>query len=242
MNTKKLLFFAFLSAGLLLLFGNKPAISQVNNSKESYEDIYQHWFYAIDKFQSAAGLNKEDFNTFIHFSEKPIDSLRGDFMNKIGGGKVTLANVKDYESILVKALNAIYKNYEKIEQLFPSSVAEYRNYKPLMAQVTSQTCNPGCDNIDFSTGDLTGWYAYYGFNSSASSFNITNIAGGLAGPVKHAANDLLTSTPGYYIPASGGCDGPNPNPDYQVNITSGSRGDALVPSIPVVSPLEEVIR
>ena len=33
------------------------------------------------------------------------------------------------------------------------------------------------------------------------------------------------------------CVGPNPSPDYQVTITSGTRGDALVPAVPVVFPV-----
>jgi len=157
-------------------------------------------------------------------------------MNKIGTGKITEENITTYEDILGKNFSALYKNFQKIEQLYPSSVDEYRNYR---APMLSQLCDSACTNVDFESGNLSGWYAYYGVNESSSngnSFNITNITGGLAGAVKHAANDVLTSTNGFYVPLNQGCFGPNPTPDYQVNITSGSRGDALVPSIPVVSP------
>lgn len=235
MNYRRLLFSTFVAAIFLLSFGTKQAFSQVTNVNETtFEDIYEHWFYAIDKFQSASGINNQDFGTFSRFSGKSMDSLRIDFRNKIGSGKVTLVNAKDYEDVLVKAIGMLYKKFQNIEQLYPSSVDEFRHYH---APMLDQVCDSACDNINFETGDLTGWYAYYGVNESSTTATIiANITGGLAGAVTHAANDAFTSTPGYFIPKTSGCFGPNPSPDYQINIVSGSRGDALVPSVPVVSP------
>lgn len=230
MNYKKLLFITFLSFGFLLLLGNKQVYSQNANKQEINESIYEHWFYAIDKFQASAGVNKEDFGMFSRFSEKQMDSLSRDFMKAIGTGKVTLANAKDYEDVLVKGIGILYGKFLQVKAMYPSSIDEYRNYR---APMLSQICDSACTNIDFSTGDLTGWYAYYAENhSSTATSSITNITGGLAGAVTHAANDVATSTT-YY---NAGSVGPNPSPDYQVNITSGTRGDAIVPSIPVVSP------
>lgn len=231
MNYKKLLYYIFLSAGFSLFIGNGHLFAQVTNNKESFEEIAEHWFYGIDKFESVAGVTKEDFAVFNRFSKNSLDSLRADFSQKIHAGKITLANAKDYDEVLAKALTTVYARFKKIEQLYPSSVAEYRNYHTPM---TAQVCDSGCDNINFATGDLTGWYAYYACNNSSSVANdIVYTVGGLAGAVKHAANDTWTSYMDaipYYNTF------PNPSPDYQVNITSGGRGDYLVPSIPVVSP------
>ena len=231
MNNKKLLFFTFFAAVFTLLVGNQQAFSQVITAKESFEEISGHWFYAVDKFESTAGVTKEEFAVFSRFSRKTMDSLRADFTRNINNGTVTVANAKDYEDVLAKALTILYKKFEKIEQLYPSSVNEYRNYH---APMLSQVCDSGCDNINFASGDLSGWYAYYACNNSSSDArDIVNTVGGLAGAVKHAANDTWTSYMNarpYYNTT------PNPSPDYQVNITSGSRGDGLVPSIPVVSP------
>jgi gliding motility-associated-like protein len=229
MNYKKLLFFTFFSIIFLLLFGNKEAFSQAVNQKETFEDVYQHWFFAVDKFRANERLNSNDFGTFSRFSEKKLDSLRGDFMRKIGKDEVTLANVKDYEGVLVKAINTIYERFEIIKQAYPSSVAEL---KPATNPFLLQTCNSSCNNMDFETGTLSGWYAYYGYRYSQTSDSVDDITGGLAGAVTEAANDTLTSTSGFYNTGVG----TNPRPDYQVTITSGSRGDRLVPSIPVVSP------
>lgn len=228
MNHKKLLFFTLLSIGFLLFFNNK-SVSQSAVSRETFETVYEHWFSALNKFQSTSGADKKEYETFSHFSEKNMDSLRRDFINKIGAGKVTPANAKDYEDLLVNGFALLYKKFKNIEQLYPSSVDEYRNYR---APMLSQLCDSACTNINFESGNLSGWYAYYGVNESNTSTNITNITGGLAGAVTKAANDVLTSTPGYYNNSIG----PNPSPDYQVNLTSGSRGDALVPTVPVVSP------
>ena len=227
MNYKKLLFFTFLSAAFLLVLGSKQAFSQATNKVETSEAIYDHWFSAMDKFQVTVAINNQELGTFNRFSEQAIDSLRADFMNKIGNGKVTLANAQNYENVLVKGLTAIYGKFKTVEQMYPSSVDEFRNYH---APMSSQVCDSGCDNINFATGDLTGWYAYYGINKSTSSFNITNITGGLAGSVKYAANDPETDI--YYNSTVG----PNPSPDYQVKITSGSLHDAMIPSLPEVSP------
>lgn len=226
MNCKKLLSPIFFSA--LLLLCNKT-YSQSTVTHETFETVYAHWFSALDRFQSTSGADKKEYTVFYRFSEKAIDSLRGDFINKIGKSELTPANAKDYEDVLVKGLSSLYSKFKNIEQLYPSSVDEFRNYRVPML---SQSCDSACNNVNFETGNLSGWYAYYGVNESNTSTNITNITGGLAGAVTHAANDVLTSTPGYYNNSIG----PNPSPDYQVNITSGSRHDGLVPSVPVVSP------
>ncbi len=230
MNLKKPLFvFSFFTL-ISLFFNNEQLFSQVAQRREKIEETYAHWFTAIDKFQLNAGITKDEYSLFSHFSEKRLDSLRRSFMRDVASGKATPANVQNYEGTLVSSIKTIYKEFKQAEKDYPSSVEEFRTPpKPFLAQI----CNSGCDNINFATGDLTGWYAYYAANVSNLYTNVVDITGGLAGSVKHAANDTLTS----YEPGDPYYDEfPNPRPDYQVNITSGNRGDGLVPSIPVVSP------
>ncbi len=229
MSYKKLPSLTLLFASCLLVFSSLRLSAQTVITPQKFEDIYEHWFYSMDKFQLAAGLNKEDLGVFTRFSEKKIDSLRGNFMQLINSGKVTSDNVNVYEDVLADKLSGIYKKFEIIKSLYPSSVEEYRN-----VALQPQACASACDNIDFESGNLSGWNAYYGVNeSSTTAFVTALLTGGPAGAVIHAANDTLTSTTGYY---NAGSVGKNPRPDYQINITSGTRGDALVPSIPVVSP------
>ncbi len=219
----------------LLLLGSKDGFTQnlsnQNGSQanhESFEHIYLHWFIALDKARINSDISRTDFDMFTRFSQKAVDSLRGDFMQRIGHKQVNSGNVQQFETKLISSVTTLYNRYQNIKKLYPSSVDEYRYSKPLPPAV----CNPSCTNIDFETGNLSGWNAYYAYNNSSTSFALTNITGGPAGAVKQAANDLLTSTVGYYNTSVG----PNPSPDYQVSITSGSRVDAIVPTVPVVSP------
>lgn len=234
MNHKKLSF-ALISVSFLLLLSNCQVFSQTAGPQEGFEDLYSHWGDAVGRFQLTAGIKSNEYAVFSRFSEKSLDSLRGDFVRKIANKQVTNENVKEFENGLVKGINTLYERFQKIEQLYPSSVDEFRNYR---APMFSQICDSGCDNIDFETGNLSGWYAYYGYNATDTRdnfFNITNITGGLAGAVQLAANDTLTSNPNFSIPANEGI-GPNPRPDYQVKITSGNLYDALIPTLPEVSP------
>lgn len=211
---------------------SQAILAQNSQSVETSESIYEHWFYAFDSVRQNV-MNKAggDFDIFAQFSALSIDSLRGDFLKKIGSGKVTLENIRNYDDTLAKELNKLYEKYRFIKKEFPSSVEEF-SIKSKPGYLTGP-CDSACDNIDFESGNLSGWNAYYAFNASTVSGTvINNVTGGPAGPVTQAANDLLTSTVGYYNSSVG----PNPNPDYQISITSGSRGDALVPSVPVVSP------
>ncbi|HTA26351.1 MAG TPA: hypothetical protein VK809_01080, partial [Bacteroidia bacterium] len=232
MNYKKLPFFISLFTICLLAFGNQHLSAQSSGSmsNETYENIYIHWFFALDKTRLNNGISKSDFDLFTRFSQKAIDSLRGDFMKRIGDDEITTSNVGKYESVLQKNIFSSYLKFENIKQRYPSSVEEFRKTK---APYLSVGCDSACSNIDFETGNLSGWYAYYANNnSSTTSNNLNYITGGFAGAVTHAANDTLTSNPLFYNPTVG----PNPKPDYQVNITSGNRGDQIVPSVPVVSP------
>jgi len=236
MHYRKLSFpLLFLIISLSLVTGPR-GFSQIPNNNtilenrgDSFENIYLHWFIAVDKARISTGVSRTDFEVFTRFSEKPMDSLRADFMKRIGDKSVTLVNVGKYESVIISAILSLYSKYENVKRLYPSSVEEFKSNRVLPPGL----CDSACNNIDFENGTLSGWNAYYAYNNSSTSFSVTNITGGPAGAVAHAANDVLTSTAGFYNSLSVGA---NPSPDYQINITSGSRGDGIAPSVPVVSP------
>jgi gliding motility-associated-like protein len=212
--------------------------AQSSHSVENSEKLYEHWFNALDAARKnitegnlPASEADGDFEVFSRFSYKSIDSLRGDFLERIGRQEVTDANVGRYESILVDEITVLYKKYTIVKNEYPSSVAEFREKE--RPAYLSVPCDTACDNIDFESGNLSGWNAYYAYNNSTTTNTfIAYITGGAAGSVTEAADDPLTSSHGFYNLSIG----PNPYPDYQVSITSGTRGDAIVPSIPVVSP------
>ncbi|HTB31342.1 MAG TPA: hypothetical protein VK808_04900, partial [Bacteroidia bacterium] len=199
MKHKKITFPLF-TLFILLLFNSLNGFSQAKNNQshrqpeqDGFESIYSHWFSALDQARTSATISGADFDVFTRFSQKALDSVRGDFMKRIGDKKITASNIASYEPVLTSSIITLYKKFEAIENLYPTSVEEYRKNKPM----SFSGCNPSCNNIDFETGDLSGWNAYYGFNnSSTTAFVVTNITGGVAGPVTHAANDVLTSTSG----------------------------------------------
>ena len=204
--------------------------SQKKTNVEQSEEIFAHWFTALDKAQHSIGITKKDFEIFKSFSEHPLDSLRGDFLKKIGT-KITVANVNDYEKSLVKGITNLYTKFIQIKTEYPSSVEEFN--PKFHKGFHNTTCDSACTNIDFENGTLSGWNAYYAFNSSTTSSTIiSNMTGGAVGAVTVAANDTLTGNLLYTNPTVG----LNPQPDYQVKITSGTLHDAIIPSLAQVSP------
>src|SRR6185312_6507676 len=218
-----------LSVGFLyMVLFPSDLVSQTHEGVAQFEELYKHWCSGLENARKALHINNADFFTFRRFFEKQIDSLRPGFMQGI-----SFSNVTEKERTLCAQTITLYKRFQAIEREYPSSVEPYRTASPF--RLMSACDSSGCTNIDFEQGTLNGWNAYYGYNDNSgtySYFNITNITGGTVGAITEAANDALTSTAGYYNASVG----PNPIPDYQVSITTGTRGDALVPAVPVVSP------
>ena len=210
--------------------------AQKKMTRDGFEQLYSYWAKALEATRIKLGVENQEYYLFQRFSEKHLDSLRGSFIIGISKGTIDPTNVEERMTDVEIPIEKLYKQYQAIKKEYPSSVDEFR--RPRINQFQSACDSSGCTNIGFEQGNLSGWNAYYGFNNNEngnfSSFNITNITGGPAGAVTQAADDTLTSTPGFYAGFAGVL--PNPRPDYQINITSGLRGDALVPSIPVVSP------
>jgi gliding motility-associated-like protein len=206
--------------------------AQDNRKSEDFETLYSHWPDMLDNVRDNNKMSKEEFGTFYRFSEKSIDSVETIFVHKINTKEINLSNLESSRNRFQGVVNKLYARFKRIEQEYPQSVQLVRDYKP--PYMSSGNCDTvGCNNIDFEAGNLSGWNAYYAVNhSSTTAFNIIDITGGPAGAVTRAANDTLTSNAHYHY----GELPPLSRPDYQVYITSGSRGDALVPSVPVVSP------
>lgn len=234
MNLKRLPVYQIVLLLSFFLFRISNGLSQSTSGAkvpiEDFENIYAHWGQVLDSLKQSPAFPLNDFKVFTRFSSTRLDSLRGVFMERINTMEITLKNAREYDDTIAMELNVLYKKYLKIKNEFPSSINEFTSNKP---PFLSAQCDSACNNIDFESGNLAGWNAYYAFNASTlGGTNITNITGGVAGAVTQAANDVLTSTVGFYNNTVG----PSPSPDYQINITSGSRGDAIIPSIPVVSP------
>jgi gliding motility-associated-like protein len=209
--------------------------SAQGNMAEKAEREARLWGSGMQQAQLTLGVSAEEFGLFTRFYGDKIDTMRARFFRnaELSNGNVLSAN--DKLNLEVNQLVALYGQFQQVEKDYPSSVDEYRKHN--MHKLTNVCDTAGCDNIGFEQGTLNGWNAYYAFNNNQSGtysyFNLTNVTGGPAGAVTQAANDVLTSTSGFYNVGVG----PNPSPDYQVTITSGTGTDGLVPAIPVVSPV-----
>jgi len=213
-----------------------PLYSQNNKvSSEKFEQIFSYWYKGLEIARKDLAASNSEYLTFQRFYETQIDSIRADFMRKIGSRDISDASADAATDAEVQKISRLYTQFKEVERKFPSSTDQYRHAMPMGLPAGCDTL--GCDNIGFEQGTLNGWNAYYAYNNNYSGtfnfFNLTNVTGGPVGAVTQAANDVLTSTSGFYNAGVG----PNPSPDYQINITSGLRGDALIPSIPVVSPV-----
>ncbi|HXB11630.1 MAG TPA: hypothetical protein VNZ45_06570, partial [Bacteroidia bacterium] len=200
---------------------------------EQGEEGAVYWGQCLENFRTSLALSPDDFLLFYRFEEIKLDTLRAQFMRDMRTCKTASSAMDEMMKSKQSQITDLYGLFEKVNAEYPSSVDQYRKSNAHRFMALCDTS--GCANTGFEDGTLNGWNAYYGYNSNAGSFNffnVTNITGGPAGPVTEAANDVLTSTSGFY---SWGI-GVNPSPDYQISIVSGSRSDALIPSLPVVSP------
>jgi len=239
--TKTLVIFFVLNIGTLHSqsqtydFGSEDMGAIYSSAKISdvdLEKVHVYWYKELDKCAAAVGATNFDFLVFQRFYESKMDSLHASFLKGIRTGSINITNAGIKASEEGKQVIALYRKFQEVRKEFPSSVSEFIDEVKHPYHKVAGTCDSsGCTNINFGLGNLSGWNAYYGLNvnrNDSSQFNVTDIVGGPCGAVTVAANDPYSNT--FFASA------PNPNPDYQVSITHGSRGDALVPSVPVVSP------
>ncbi|HXP51138.1 MAG TPA: hypothetical protein VN922_14365, partial [Bacteroidia bacterium] len=203
------------------MLGSATLFAQTAPNGEELENLYSNWRIEKNDLKQKLGLSDLDFNDFIGFYHDKIELARQQFFNKIKKGKVTEANIKGYMAFIESQDIYLYHEFEKVKKEFPSSVSEYSlNAKQHKAVAT---CNPGCTNIDFSSGTLNGWNAYWAINESGFSgpghVITTQPGGGPCGNVTGAANSSGSTT----------------SSDYQVSIQSAGP-DPVVPAISKIYP------
>ena len=213
---------------------NSATVFSQNHGGESedFEKVYAYWLKGIEKCRETVGANSFDFLVFQRFYENKLDAERGRFLFETSKGKPDMAKAEKRMQAEEKIILGLYRQFEQVKKEFPSSVNEFKH--PFHG-VQSLCDSTGCTNIGFEQGTLNGWNAYYAYNNNQGGnnfFDITHLTGGPVGAVTLAANDTLTSTNGFYNPTINY----NPRPDYQVVITHGPQSDALVSSMPEVSP------
>jgi gliding motility-associated-like protein len=211
---KGVLWNSFIGLVAFFAISNGDVFAQTKIKGEQFEEIASYWHKSMLDLQKKLGISNNDFKIFAKFYEHRIDSEKAVFNRKVWNGKITDANVKEAMAVKESQYIFLYKQFMEVKKEYPSSVYEYSsdNFHRALG-----TCNPGCTNIDFENGTLSGWNGFYAQNNSNSGYNITGVTGGALGAVTKAAFDPSTSS-------------------YQLSIMSGTAGDPLAPSVPVVSP------
>jgi len=221
---------------LFFLLGTLNSLSVYSQTSGKFnrdvEGCFEYWLKGMEECSITIGATSSNFLVFQRFYESKIDAERAKFMLGMDKGPIDAVTINEKMKQEENTIADLYKQFLNVEREFPSSIDEYRH--PFHG-VENICDSAGCTNIGFEQGNLSGWSAYYAYNNNSGNngfFNVTKITGGVAGAVTEAANDTLTSTPGYFNPTVG----VNSRPDYQIKITHGPQSDALVPVMPQVSP------
>jgi PKD repeat protein len=222
MKVKITLLLLSLCVSFISIAGNGKSLPVVNRG----EVIERLWIVNEKAWEKsmvkALNTTEEDFKVFLKFYSAQFAKSRSNFISKGLRGEITEGNAMEYFARLTDTYKALYHKFEKIKKDYPNTVNEYTADKPVTRPpVVTGACNPGCNNLDFSSGNLSGWNAYYAANdlSLPNSFGTTAPTGGPAGAVTKAANDPSTFT-------------------NQVTIMSGAGVDPYAGAlIPVAAPL-----
>jgi len=198
------------------------SVLSAQNKNEQAEQLWYQNKAIIDK--NIAGtdkVTKMQYKKFLKYNAASIAQYKKDFFKKYVYQALDANGIRDYFGGMGGLLTLSFDNFKTQYATNPGIVDKaIADNKP---QRILGTCSPVPVNLDFSSGTLAGWSAYYATNNSNSSFNITGMTGGLCGPVKAACNDALTNTSGALT-------------DYQVTIDSAGNLDPIDSLLPVVPP------
>ena len=173
-----------------LLFTNTAKAQKVSHG-DQIEKVFSFWSLTMEQVRVQVGATQNEYGVFQRFCRHSIDSVYIEFTHKINDSLVWVNNVEQYMNSKKPYFAALYNNFKKIEEEYPSSVSEY-NLEP-HPRIGGDSCFATCYNTGFQDGTFNGWYGYYAENSSpAGSFNYTHVTGGYLGAVRKAAQDPLT--------------------------------------------------
>ena len=212
---------------LLVFFSLYSFISYGGNStKVNRGEVIEHLWADNEKAWEKSMIQSlhssdADFKTFLKFYSDKFAKVRSTFFAKAFRGEINEGNASDYFARITNTYKVLYHKFQNIKKEYPSSVNEYTTERPVNPHNTTGACNPACTNLDFSSGNFSGWNAYYATNDLGytNKFGTSALVGGPAGAVTQAANDPNTLT-------------------YQATIMSGVGVDPYAGAlIPVAAPL-----
>ncbi len=159
---------------------------------DSLEFLLSKWDSLLSEVRQQANASREDFQLFSNFNRSYLDSEWSALFQLIKYRKINYSNIASYLSSQKEKLQVLYSTFVQIKQQYPSSVEPFRY--PSVTPPLPAGCNPACTNMDFATGNFTGWNGYYAANNSTTLAHVfTGITGGPLGPIVRAARDPATS-------------------------------------------------
>src|SRR5579863_9695855 len=163
-----------------------PAYNYGKADTDKLELLAAKWNTVLNNVKQGITAGKNDFEAFSNYSQAAIDSEHHVFFEKIRSGKINFSNINASVKTQEQKLQTLYNNYSNAKKRFAAP--------RLAPSYTPPSCEPSCTNMDFSTGDFTGWYGYYATDVSVTSYSITGTTGGYLGAVQKAAHDPVTNT------------------------------------------------
>lgn len=192
--------------------------SNVNIKAEdtsNVEKLLAHWKKAMKEVKNEMQASDTVFYMFTNYSSKQLDSMYYEVLQQATAGSLSPANINTYMGAKKKAIKNLYAGFQKVynnysNALFPPLAPKF------LPSYTPPSCDTACTNMDFGTGDFTGWYGYFATDNSNTSISITGIDGGYLGAVQKGAFD------------------PNSN-TYQIHLTSSPNVDWFLNTYPHVT-------
>src|SRR6185312_819887 len=167
----------------------------VGKDTSTIEILVYTWDTTLRSIQKQVNASNQQFRAFIQNYQTYLDSERSALYPQMKKGKLTAFNYQPYFNNKRQTLIGLYNNFTKNNRKTP---------KRLFPSYVAPTCDSACTNLNFISGDFTGWYGYYEVNNSGfANFNFTGINGGYLGAINKACYD------------------PNTN-SYQMRITTGA--------------------
>ncbi len=173
--------------------GNNTGVKDQNTT----ESLVYSWDSTLGSVQKQVNASNQNFNAFIQNYQTYLDSERSAIYPQVKKGKLNTSNFQPYINNKKLALVELYNN-------FSNNKNNLKTPKRLFPTYNAPTCDSACTNMNFITGDFTGWYGYYEVNSSGvNNFNFTGITGGYLGAVNKACFDPNTSSYQMHITTGG---------------------------------------
>ena len=206
-----ILLILFLSLGINAqnYYPNHTTPNTQTSDSDAFEKVVGHWASTLNQIKNEFHASDTVFYMFKNYCSSQLDSMHYDFFQQARAGKLNSTNVSAYMNSKRPKMKALYANFQQVLNNY--SNAMYPPHAPkFLPSYVAPSCDSACTNMDFSTGDFTGWYGYYGSDNSNASYSIIGVNGGYLGAVQKGAYDPTSRTYQIHLTTS-------PNVDWFLN-------------------------